>query len=403
MLPFCSFIAKGQLTWQKQICPLSSNLISVSFANTLNGWVISETGEVLNTSNGGKDWELQNELSDLHATKIFFLTQNKGWITGYSFDKNRGRLLYTDDSGENWHYRCDSLKILFNDVFFINENRGWVAGFDKSGDTVNYIMFSDDGGESWKRQMDNHFLNGAMLNISFRDSVNGNICGSGGFFVLTSDKGDHWWLSIYNWQIDLTDIANVGEKYGCMVGSGGKAYITKDSWTNTTAYDLPVDDTLRAITGLNNLKFWAVGDNGAIVSMVYSPILFLLVTNNQSIENTGRLNDVTAVDDKNVWAVGESGTILHFGIENREEPIGLSEKQMHEFTIYPNPAGNWLEISGSPAEQCEVNIYKPDGTIMITKTISVPGSIEIECLDDGTYILELRINQVLYHKLMMKQ
>lgn len=393
----------GQPVWHTQDCPIEENLVSVSFYDTLNGWVVSENGVVLRTHDGGKNWEIQNELDNLFATKVFFINEDIGWISGYSEERGHGRLLYTDDEGENWTSFVDSTKILFNDVFFIDENTGWAAGYDIEEDTINYIMLTEDGGNTWKRQMENMFLNGAMLNISFRDSQDGNICGTGGFFVGTSDKGEHWWLSIFHWEIDLKDLCNAGDKYGCMVGSGGKVYFTKDKWSNSTDYDLPFDDTLRAISGLDNLKFWAVGDNGSIVYMAYSPIMYMLFTTDQSVDTLGRLNDVVAIDDNHVWAVGETGAILHFGIKSAAEPIGLIDLSESAYRVFPNPTENLLTIESDYFGIGDAVLYNMEGKPVYTVKLSFPGFIDISRLSSGMYILELRNEHAVVYDLIMKK
>ncbi len=393
----------AQPVWHLQDCPIDEELISVSFIDTLNGWVISENGVVLRTHDGGKNWEIQNELTNLFATKIFFINENIGWISGYRSDREYGRLLYTNDSGENWTSRVDSNRILYNDVFFANENIGWAAGYHNLDDTINYIMVTEDGGNHWKRQMEDHFLSGAMLNISFRDSLDGNICGTGGFFLLTSDMGEHWWMSIFPWGIDLKDVYNAGDRYGCMVGSGGLVYFTKDKWANSTDYELPFDDTLRAISGLENLKFWAVGDNGSIVYMAYSPILYMLITSDQSVDTLGRLNDVVAIDDNHVWAVGETGTILHFGIKSTGEPIGLKDLPELAYAVFPNPTENWLFIEGNFFGFGEAAFFNMEGKLVYKVKLSIPGSLDISQLKSGMYIMELRNDQNNFYDLIIKK
>ncbi|MBN2484628.1 MAG: T9SS type A sorting domain-containing protein [Bacteroidales bacterium] len=393
----------GQPAWYGQNSPVNADLVSVSFTDTMHGWILGKNGEVLITQNGGDNWELATTVTNFKATKIFFLNENYGWITGFSADGSYGRALFSENSGYNWIEKIDSLSIYFNDVFFIDENHGWIVGYDTLSDTTNYIIYTSDAGLKWERQMTNMFLAGAMRNVHFRDANHGNIYGTGRFFLLTSDGGQHWWLSIYNWQIDLMGIYNAGDKYGCMVGSGGKVYITKDNWVNSVSYELPFSDTLRAISGLEKLKYWAVGDNGSIVQMAYVPAMYLLIINDQSYSTFNRLNDVSAVCDSNVWAVGDNGTILHFGMQQPVNPIVIKDIVQDFFTVYPNPSGNYVIIDQKHSNNFKASIINDNGTKLSDLIVEPGNKIAIGHLQPGTYFLKIYNNTECHTSIIIKK
>jgi photosystem II stability/assembly factor-like uncharacterized protein len=99
----------------------------------------------------GKAWKL------LKRPKAFRSVQRVDFVsksTGYALASD-GRLWRTDDSGKHWReivaigtgggYRLS----------FGTANRGWVAvsGFAGSGGGLGWLMFTSDGGKSWRPQL----------------------------------------------------------------------------------------------------------------------------------------------------------------------------------------------------------------------------------------------------------
>lgn len=72
-------------------------LNDVFFANTLDGWVVGEDGEIFVTTDGGKDWVMQSSGTFHQLNSIFFLTPLEGWVVG-----NAGTILGTTDGGKHW-------------------------------------------------------------------------------------------------------------------------------------------------------------------------------------------------------------------------------------------------------------------------------------------------------------
>ena len=102
---------------------------------------VGEHGLILYSNNMAESWLLAVSSTDVLLTSVFFLNQNKGWITGH-----HGTILYTNDGGLNWHIQHANLKSdpLF-DILFINEKQGIAIGAYGSYLTTN------DGGENWRR------------------------------------------------------------------------------------------------------------------------------------------------------------------------------------------------------------------------------------------------------------
>lgn len=83
--------------WTQLNSPTSANLKCVFFANQNIGWIVSYTGEILATTEGGNSW---NDLtpgtkSDLRS--IHFINGQIGFTV-----VKKGVILSTKNGGHNW-------------------------------------------------------------------------------------------------------------------------------------------------------------------------------------------------------------------------------------------------------------------------------------------------------------
>ena len=208
----------AQEAWQFQNSPTEDKLISVWFIDSLNGWIVSEDGAVLHTTNSGKSWQQQTALSNFKPTKMVFSNNNKGWVTGKSFGNNDSIcIMRTQNGGENWEPVLRYPYFWLNDIFFINDTLGWTAGWELSGeDTLSLIMHTVDGGDSWQLPQGPRILD-ELYSIHFRDKDYGDACGKDGVFFLTNNGGlneiSGWAMniSIPSYELDLYDIYNAAD------------------------------------------------------------------------------------------------------------------------------------------------------------------------------------------------
>jgi len=71
----------AQYQWNSQTSGTTNFLGGVYFTDINNGWAIGGTGIVLNTTNGGTNWNtIGGTGSTIHS--VFFLDSNNGWISG---------------------------------------------------------------------------------------------------------------------------------------------------------------------------------------------------------------------------------------------------------------------------------------------------------------------------------
>ena len=388
-----SLVVTGQPAWHKQISPVPGDLVSVSFADSVNGWAVSDSGTVIHTANGGLTWEVQHAFKRFFPGKIFFQDRQTGWLAGVDSSANDTALiLKTLDGGNNWDTSYVLLLSKIYDIFFINDTMGWAVGF--TGDTLGLRLHTVDGGETWSVQAGINVLS-IFSSVHFRDTEKGDICGPGPVMLHTISGGrgtSPWALDIFNLKKPMYDLVNLGEEYGCLVGADGKLFFTKDHWINFLEYDYPGEDTLWSVDAIEPLGFWVVGEAGTILFVGYTDFLGLAVED-QSMDVRQDLFEIDALDDRHAWAVGEEGTILFYGFDQSSR---LNNPSMDGIEVFPNPAIDQIRIHNLDLGTQQIELYSMQGRLM--RSMLVPGGqknavMYLHGLNPGTYILKAGAEQ----------
>jgi len=228
--------------------PTSSQLWDNFFIDSQKGWAVGEAGTIIQTVDGGKNWENVSSYSDyennMFISSVHFVNEQEGWISGYFPDDingthNQSKLLKTTDNGKSWETKlvlydvdtsyyinatnfidedniiCVGGKIINNfvtplyyrtsdgglswtetnsdlighradlfSVHFIDNQNGWVAG--TSDLYQGRIIFrTTDGGLSWQKVFEQKEASGYLYDIYFTDSLNGWACGGSSFDGFT--------------------------------------------------------------------------------------------------------------------------------------------------------------------------------------------------------------------------
>ncbi|MCX6165175.1 MAG: YCF48-related protein, partial [Ignavibacteriae bacterium] len=105
----------SQQHWRIISKPTNRNLWRCSFADTLNGWAIGDSGTILRTSNGGYNWVSQNSKLNVYMVSVFFLNKRLGWALGWGLEQNfyGTYMLKTTNGGIVW----DTARYPVNDVY----------------------------------------------------------------------------------------------------------------------------------------------------------------------------------------------------------------------------------------------------------------------------------------------
>ncbi|WP_044876822.1 YCF48-related protein [Paenibacillus sp. IHBB 10380] len=204
---------------------------NVFFIDSQNGWIIrnaqgkTET-VLLRTVNGGRNWKISSITGVENIVDIYFTSIDRGWImtsTQTSMGKEEKALFHTDDGGDKWKKVMQNAgtKATANNMRESIPHRGYVMGMDFIDSTNGFITTKDlgipklyrteDAGTTWSDES-KFFDRNKFGNCSnyFTEGPQ--------FFAGDSSKG---WMSI-----------------GCTLGSSSKfnGYFTIDgghSWEFT--------------------------------------------------------------------------------------------------------------------------------------------------------------------------
>ncbi|MBK7812619.1 MAG: T9SS type A sorting domain-containing protein [Saprospiraceae bacterium] len=206
-----------------------------------------------------------------------------------------------------------------------------------------------------------------------------------------------------------------------MSGKGGvyRNYLSKSSIKNRTAYS--VVGLTGAITGLGTQNFPRIAHAGNAIAIVWR----------QNIVNTAQLpilftNDLTKgfsstydlVDSDNitntdvalsaskvyvVWQDDGTGTIkFRSGIY---EPIStqMDHVNQNEFSIFPNPISDEINIISNSNFECSVNIYNALGLELISSTKNSNHKINTKHFSKGIYFVKIQSKNNSQTKIIVKQ
>jgi len=172
--------SNGGFDWELQLyLPGDPYYQDIIFVDQYHGWALYQSDTIIKTSDGGTTWQ-KIKLESFGFTQGCFIDQQNGWIVGYT-----GNILRTTDGGLTWKDVSPGGRAAeFNSVCFVDQFNGWVVGED------NVILHSNDGGKTWESQSE--YYPRSLFSVSFIDSLNGWISGSYGEIFHTGNGGLNW-------------------------------------------------------------------------------------------------------------------------------------------------------------------------------------------------------------------
>lgn len=188
------------------------DLSSIYFVDRENGWA-GGANAVLRTSDAGSSWKPVN----LHlpagagVAAINFVNSKSGWVVAQEVpvDKlnylaNRYWLFHTIDGGATWHLQHEGYGIRITKISFINEQQGWMTGCRYLGlepyRFINFVMWTTDSGSHWldlsdrliQQNEDKRSTNDIVTDINLRNSSEILLLTGKGRMLKTEDDGQSW-------------------------------------------------------------------------------------------------------------------------------------------------------------------------------------------------------------------
>ncbi len=305
--------------WERIASPTTQRLNSIVFIDSLDGWVASDSGVIIHTTNGGESWETQFSNDSLNVVNLFFLDNQTGWASAWSsvYEPYGTFILKTTNGGTDWEpTRLRVGEKFVNSFYFLDTSKGFAVGYpglfmrtvdggetwvdvnldsavlsgfppytvkfynDQYGyasggvrDIAGVVWRTTDGGIDWTTVV-NNLTSEPVYDIHIFDSLNVIAMGGdpeyGASLVKTTDGGNTWNYTLLGTLWYPVDIGfrTATEGWGPM-GAQRKFLYTSDAGESWSELSTPDSVNVIRISFPDTLHGFGIGENGEMVKYVY--------------------------------------------------------------------------------------------------------------------------------------
>jgi photosystem II stability/assembly factor-like uncharacterized protein len=393
----------SQTYWIRQPSPTTKWLYKCSFSDSLHGWAAGDSGIIINTSNAGNNWSIQNSSISSFIYDISFVNKNIGWGIANDYSYIESIILKTTNGGNTWtHYLYPDSSIFLTTVCFTDSLNGFLGGYQ------GVILQTTNGGINWSRpSIDSGFYYHFHINkIKFYNNLLGFAAGGvfdlGGVIWRTSDGG-------FNWH--AYSVAPEPE-FNILVKSPGLAYGCGGDYEYGTNFIKSTDGGI--LWEYKPLNIFGIGEAVCFRTPadVWIPLGFSQRwAHSVDSSNTWRevmgtdstaVYDAVFLDSLHGWAFGVQGSIFKYnvnaiGIKPISTNIPTENKLLQNF---PNPfnPGTTIEYKISGKTRVRIIVYDILGkeVSVIVDALQEPGEYSISFdaheLSSGVYFYKLIAN-----------
>ncbi|MBN1302656.1 MAG: PQQ-binding-like beta-propeller repeat protein [Melioribacteraceae bacterium] len=283
------YTVDGGNNWTIQNTGVTQDIFDVFFINSKKGRAVGSGNLYLSTEDGGTNWTF-SWLGTISISSVFFLDENLGWIVG-------SNILETTDGGENWEEYGYGLLLGLNSIQFRDQYTGWAVGDDglilhKTSEVKSLDLL-------WKR--DGSELPGGGYTWSTPLIMENKVFWAGqdfGFAAFDAETGDTLWIDTLNFY---------NGTYDSPAGYDGKVFVTRNDYMNHSARSLLALDanTGEVIWQKNNFSVLnrsakpivaGVGDSGTRLYAATDDTLYCLTADSGTVvwKKAGKYSNLLA-------------------------------------------------------------------------------------------------------------
>ncbi len=303
----------GGLTWDTIGYRFTSSRIrDVSFADTLNGYVVG-TGFVARTTDGGYTWMTQVSPFAGDVNEVVAPSSNHA-IAGC----DDGYVLVTTDGGNNWNQIATGItgtNSVILAIDFIDDNFGIVAAYNGT------VAKSTDGGFNW--QIISTISGYSPWDMDMVDALYGWVAGTGERISRTTDGGVTWELQLALGGLGTYGISFIDRERGIAGGTSGNTYYTTNSGVNWQSALIPPGNTVWGIHFVESPVLGTLGMTACASGYVYISTDGGASWALEPRYTISTFDDIYMTDAAHAWIVGNSGVILKY-TEPDNIPVELS-------------------------------------------------------------------------------
>ncbi|HEX2786376.1 MAG TPA: YCF48-related protein [Ignavibacteria bacterium] len=230
----------SQWFWQNPI-PTGNRINGVEFLNENTGWFVCNAGTIINTTNGGNTFNLNQNIT---SNNLYDICKYNNYIF---ISSDSGKIIKSSDNGTHWQVISSNITDVLSSIHFVNENTGWAAG------NIRTIYKTINGGINWQVQVQH---TGTDLNVVYFINANTGWAGGSGFLRKTTDGGANWFFQTLGSFADCRAIKFLNETTGWICGWSGNLYKTTNAGINW------ID---KNFTGYNFYSISIIDNNNLIV------------------------------------------------------------------------------------------------------------------------------------------
>jgi len=257
---------------------------------------------------------------------IAFSDSLNGYGVGYD-----GRIIRTDDAGLNWGYAVYPINRDFNKIVYAGNGTYFVAGGNKTNDSIQTILRSNDYGNSWDVIYDT--LGSWLKSIYFFDTLKGFAVGDKGVILSTANGGNMWTSIAAPVQRDFNAITFINADTGYIVGGTPSGLCrrtilrTVNGGINWSVLIDTAGGILKDISFADGLVGYSVGDSATIIKTVDGGLNWSPINIDSNLTGHETFNAVK-FHDKNFGAIGGRNGVLYIYLDLQVEPFTLGISQI---------------------------------------------------------------------------
>lgn len=302
----------GGKTWKTRVSPTNKSISKSFFIDAHTGWIVGAQGLLFKTSDGGTTW---NDLSIVGSMSfvrdIYFMDKNKGWIV------HENEVYKSNDGGATWE-SLDLPNSSDNDRYFLqivfrDKKTGWLVHSEGLFQTL-------DGGLTWQ---ENKVLDLSKYNYGFLSTLNlhsGNnmalVLNQPDYILFSSDGGNTWKKrvgpmenpengdAIFHYSIVSTP-DNTLLFYGSQGWRDSKIFKSGNQGESWQELKMPLQNAVRSLHFVNDKIGFVVGNEGLLKTEDGGKSWIV-----QSERPLPSINDVYFTSPSTGFAVGHESTIL---------------------------------------------------------------------------------------------
>lgn len=402
----------GGTTWGAEHQGFSGgvgSLEAVHFENDSTGWAVGrycdsvgcENGNIIHTSDGGNTWQLQKtidapegQLNDVH-----FVDTLQGWVLG------DGVLFRTMDGGTSWDQLLFGGWDFYHDVHFVDSSTGWYVGsWYDNPNNPRIVEHSEDGGNSWSSQNSSGY---GLSSVHFINAMQGWAVGANGAIIHSDDGGSDWSPQSSGTNKNLNSVHFVDDSKGWAVGVQGTILHTDDGGDTWSGQYSGTSQRLNSVHFPSPDTGWAVGEKGLILHTRNGGEFW----GGQENRSSADLNSVFFTNNSTGWTVGDNQTILY--TTNSGGTTGISRFEGPErdrIKAFPNPVRDkvHVQVPENSPDELHLSLWDPLGRLVEQKTVSSTKEsshtvMDLSSLEEGVYVLRMRIGEKNYTKKLIKK